>query len=136
MMKKIKVKIGWSGKNYSGVIDDVQGIVVATHKTFEGIKKEMESALLFHILGLIDDCEDLPEYLKNRSYQLEYELQTSAILKQLDGIITRSALAKASKINERQLGHYIQGKKEARNSTRLKLIKGIQIIKEELLEVV
>ncbi len=43
MMKKIKVKIGWSGKNYSGVIDDVQGIVVATHKTFEGIKKEMDT---------------------------------------------------------------------------------------------
>lgn len=135
-MEKIKVKIGWGGENYSCVIENVNGIVVASHSTLEGTKKEIKSALEFHVEGSVDDGDDIPEFIINGEYELEFELQTSAILKQLDGVVTRSALSKATQINERQLGHYIQGKREAREETRMKVLDGIKRIREELLNVV
>ena len=135
-MEKIKVKIGWSGDNYAALIENINGIVIATHKTFEGIKKEIKSALEFHIEGLLEDGDTVPDFVRDNNYELDFELQTSAILKRLDGIVTRSALSKATKINERQLGHYIQGKREAREGTRNKVLEGIKKISEDLLKVV
>ena len=133
-MQKIKAKIDWSGNNYCAVIENVNVMVVATHKTFEGIKKETESALAFHIEGLKQDGE-LPEAMHS-GYELVFELQASAMLKRLDGTLTRSALAQATNIDERQLGHYIQGKREAKEATRVKLLEGIKKITDHLLSVV
>ena len=52
-MEKIQVKIGWSGNNYSCVADApvLNGIVVATGKTLEGLKKKVVESLTFHIEG-------------------------------------------------------------------------------------
>ena len=135
-MEKIKAKIGWSGDNYSCIVEDVCGLVVTTVNTLEGIKKEIKAALEFHIEGLLEDEDDVPEFLVYGKYDIEFELQTSAILKQLDGIVTRAALSKATNINERQLGHYIQGKREARAATRRKVLEGIKKISADLLKVV
>ena len=138
-MEKIIVLVGWSNKNYSAITDDynsLNGIVVATGSTFEILQKEFESALKFHIEGCLADNDSLPDWLLSGNYQLEYEFATSALLHRLDGILTRSAIARVSGINERQLGHYALGIRNPRPEKRRQIIEGIHQISRELATVV
>jgi hypothetical protein len=138
IMEKIQVKIGWSGKNYSCAADDsvLNGIVVVTNKTLEGLKKDIQESLQFHIEGCATDGDKLPEWLLNGEYELNYILETSALIHSLDGILTRSALSRATGINERQIGHYASGHRNPRPNQRERIIKGIHSISKELASVV
>lgn len=135
-METITVQIGWSGNNFEAIIKDFFGVVVATHKTLKGIKKEIQEAFYFHVEGLVEDGENLPRKIRAGKVAFKYVFMASAKLKILDGVVTRSALAKASNVNERQLGHYIQGKREARPETQKKIDAGIKKISKDLLQVV
>jgi len=136
-MEKIDVKIGWSGNNYSCIADDkaLNGIVIVTHKTLEGLKKDFQESLQFHIEGCIQGGDQLPEWLTSGQYELSYILETSALIHSLDGIITRSAIARISGINERQIGHYASGHRTPRPKQREKIINGIHAISRELASV-
>jgi len=138
-MEKIKVLVGWCNKNYSVATDDydrLNGIVIATGATFERLKKEFESALKFHIEGCLADGDSIPEWLLNGDYEIEYELATSALLHSLDGILTRSAIARVTGINERQIGHYALGIRNPRPEKRKQIVDGIHQISRELASVV
>jgi len=133
-MEKIKVSISWSGDNYCANAqgDDLNGVIVATHKTLEGVKKEFQSALQFHIEGCLEDGDKLPEWLVSGNYEMEYVTEVSALLHSLDGVLTRSAIARVSGINERQIGHYASGHRTPRHQQREKIINGIHKISREL----
>jgi len=138
-MEKIKVLVGWCNKNYSATTDDydrLNGIIIATGTTFDGLQKEFESAVKFHIEGCLADGDSLPEWLMCGDYEIEYELATSALLHRLDGILTRSAIARVSGINERQIGHYALGIRNPRPEKRKQIIAGIHQISRELASVV
>ena len=104
---------------------------VACSDTIEGIKKEYRSALDFHIKGMLEDGDELPEKLKNE-YELVFELDTSAMLHSLDGIVTRKAIAKVTGINEALLTHYANGFRKPRPVQRQRIIDGIHQIGREL----
>lgn len=134
-MEKIKIRVEWADKNYAACTEDFEtlnGVVVATSKTFDGLKKELESALRFHIAGSLQDGDILPKWLVDGDYELEYAMEISALLHKLDGIITRSAIARATGINERQIGHYASGHRRPRAEQRDKIINGIHCISKEL----
>jgi len=137
-MEKIEVKIGWSGSNYSCVADDaaLNGIVVVTNKTLDGLKKDFQESLQFHIEGCLQTGDVLPEWLVSGKYELNYILETSALIHSLDGILTRSAISRATGINERQIGHYASGYRTPRPKQREKIIDGIHAISRELATVV
>ena len=137
-MCKIEVKIGWSGNNYSCVSDDkaLNGMIVVTNKTIEGLKKDFQNSLQFHIDGCLQCGDTLPEWLVSGEYELEYILEVSALLHSLDGILTRSAIARVSGINERQIGHYAAGISVPRLVQRNKIINAIHSISNELAAVV
>jgi len=135
-METIKVKIEWSGDNFVAATGEVNGLIIVTHKNPEKLKKEFEDAFRFHIEGSLKDGDELPEYIKSGNYVFDYEMQVSAILKELDGIVTRKAISRVTDINEKQLGHYLQGKKKARPETRKRLVEGLEKINKEILSVV
>jgi len=137
-MKKIQVKIGWSGKNYSCVADDeaLNGIIIVTNKTLEGIKNDFQESLHFHIESCVQDGDQLPEWLIKGLYELDYCLESSALIHSLDGILTRSAIARSAGINERQIGHYASGHRTPRSKQREKIVNGIHAISRELAAVV
>ena len=137
-MEKIQVKIGWSGKNYSCIADNkaLNGIVVVTNKTLDGLKKDFIESLQFHIEGCLQDGDILPEWITSGQYELNYILETSALIHSLDGILTRSAIARVSGINEKQIGHYASGHRTPRPQQRIKIINGIHAISRELASVV
>ena len=119
-MKKILVNIVWND-NYGAYSDLIPGCV-ATHATIDGVKEAYKSALEFHIEG--SDDEDLPECLKEE-YELEYELAVSALLHYYDKILTRAALSRITGINQRQLGHYLNGYRNPRKDKRELIINGL-----------
>jgi len=137
-MKVIEVKIGWSGYNYSCIADNtvLNGIVAVTNKTLDGLKNDFQESLRFHIEGCLKDGDILPEWLTSGHYELNFILETSALIHSLDGILTRSAIARVSGINERQIGHYASGHRMPRSQQREKIIKGIHAISQELASVV
>jgi len=133
-MNKIQVKIGWSGNNYSCVADNkvLNGIIVVTNKTLEGLKKDFQESLQFHVEGCLQSGDELPDWLVKGYYELEYVTEVSALLHSLDGILTRSAIARVSGINERQIGHYASGHRIPRPQQREKIITGIHRISKDL----
>ena len=126
MKKEINVLISWSGDNYCVGTGEIEGVVVVTGKTIDGVKKEFEDAFDFHL----EDSDSV------KNYTLNYQLQTSALLHKLDGFITRSALSRVTGINEQQLSHYITGRRNPRPKQREKIIEGIHKIGNELINVV
>ncbi len=70
VMEKIQVKVGWSGHNYSCVADDpaLNGVIVVTNKTLEGLKKDFRESLQLYIEGCLQDGDALPEWLSSGDY--------------------------------------------------------------------
>ncbi|MDR0793531.1 MAG: hypothetical protein LBE82_09510 [Chitinophagaceae bacterium] len=135
-MEKIKVTISWSGDNYAATSTDVNGVVIATHKTLEGVKKGFESAFKFHIKGSVADGDNISENIKKGKYLFDYDFHISAILHDLDGLVTRAALSRVTGINEKQLGHYLSGFRNPRPAQREKIISGVHALGRQLISVV
>ena len=45
-----------------------------TAPTFEALQKEAKESLEFHIEGLMENGEDVPEWLKNGDYEFVYNI--------------------------------------------------------------
>lgn len=106
-MEKVKIKVDWD-ENFGAAPVDENIACVVTGKTFEELKQNMEEALSLHIEGMKEDGDELPAAFAGE-YELEYELTGRALIHCAEALVSRSALSKASGINERQLGHYSTG---------------------------
>lgn len=131
-MKNIKVIIGYTGTNFCACSEQILGCV-ATGSTIEEIKKEYTELLDFHIEGMEADKETLP--VERGKYKLVFELDTQALLKQYQNIISFSALSKVTGINQRQLSHYANGIRTPRANQRQKIVKGLHEIGKEFISV-
>ena len=75
MMERIIVDVAWCDRNYGGSLgSNVPGAVVFTAPTFEALQKEAKESLEFHIEGLMENGEDVPEWLKNGDYEFVYNI--------------------------------------------------------------
>ena len=75
MMEKIIVDVAWCDRNYGGSLgSNVPGAVVLTALTLEALQKEAKESLEFHVEGLMENGEDVPEWLKNGDYEFEYNI--------------------------------------------------------------
>lgn len=134
-MKKVIVNISWSDKNYCASAE-INGIVIATNKSYKKLKVDFESAFKFHVEGSLQDSDELPEYIVSGAYEFEYIDEISALLHRLDGIVTRSAIANATGINAKQIGHYAMGLHNPRPAQRERIVAGIRDIGRNLISVV
>lgn len=75
MMEKIIVDVAWCDSNFGGSLgSNVPGAVFFTSPTFEALQKEAKDSLEFHVEGLVENGEDVPEWLKNGDYEFEYNI--------------------------------------------------------------
>ena len=75
MMEKIIVDVAWCDRHYGGSLgSNVPGAMVFTAPTFEALQKEAKESLEFHVGGLMENGEDVPEWLKNGDYEFEYNI--------------------------------------------------------------
>jgi len=132
-MKQIHVILEL-GKDGYGVcfreIDNIFGF----GETVESAKKDAEDVIKFYIECLNNANESIPEILTGE-YELIFEFDVEALLKYIDGTVTKRAIAKASGINAVQLTHYSSGLKKPRKAQRDKIISGLHKIANDLLAV-
>ena len=103
-------------------------------ETVEQAKEDAKVALESFIFVLNKYDKTVPEILKGE-YELIFEFDVEALLKYIDGTVTKRAIAKASGINAVQLTHYSSGLKKPRKAQRDKIIAGLHKIANDLLEV-
>ena len=126
-MKTVIINIDWVPNNFSAAPANEDIACVATGKTMEEVKRNIVDALGFHIEGLLEDGETVPEEIKGE-WIPEFILTTRAQLKYCDLYITRKALAKETGINEQQLSHYANGQRHPRPAMQHKITAGIRSI--------
>ncbi len=127
--KEIKVLVSWSGENYNGGIGDTKlGAIFVTGSTLDEFKKEFEESFKFHIEGLKENGEKIPDYIATDNYRIIYDLEATALLKEAEKFTTLAAISRASGINQKQLSHYARGIKQPRPSSRERIIKGLHEI--------
>ncbi len=134
-MEKIKVNIGWSGENYCAGIE-FMGVVVVTNKSLPKLIAEIATAFEFHVEGCAADGDAVPAEILAGNYEYDYQYEISALIHKFDGIISRAAIARATGINERQIGHYASGLHNPRPEQRKRIVEGIHHIGQELIAVV
>lgn len=130
----LNTKVSWTGKNFCcSWYDESVGTVLVTAKSMEELRKIFAESLRFHIEGCIADGDDVPEYLANGCYNLIYELDTAALLRDAEAYTTMAAISRASGINQKQLSHYANGKKQPREEQRKRIESGLHIIGTRIL---
>lgn len=131
---KLKVDVSWTGNNFCCAwSDEDAGSVVATSKTLPKLKEDFEQSLKWHIEGCTEDGDNLPEYLVSGDYDVEYVLDTAALLRDAETYTTMAAISRASGINQKQLSHYANGVKQPRPVQRARILAGLQLIGTQLL---
>ncbi len=129
-MEKIKINVDWD-KNYGAAPANEKIACVVTGSTFDELKHNMEDALRQHIEWMKADGDELPAEFAGE-YELEYELTGRALIHCAESLVSRSALAKASGINERQLGHYSTGVSVPRPRQMERMKNGLRAIVAQL----
>lgn len=137
-MERIRVDVQWCDKNFGASLgENVPGAVVLTAKTYEELLREVPETLRYHIDGMMDDGDDVPQWLRDGDYELEYNLLDAAtVLRAYEPYVSLAAISRATGINQHLLSHYANGLKKPRPLQRQRIVDGIHKIGRELLSVV
>lgn len=137
-MEKIKVDVQWCDKNFGAKLsDNVPGAVVLTAKSYEELLREVPETLRFHVEGMMQDGDDVPQWLRDGDYEFVYNLlDVATVLRAYEPYVSLAALSRASGINQHLLSHYANGMKQPRPQQRQRIVDGIHKIGRELLAVV
>lgn len=138
MKEKIIVKVAWCGKNFSASLSkNVPGVVLFTAKTFSELQKEARVSLDFHLEGMQDDGDKVPQWWLDGEYEFEYEYADTATLLQVYGeIVSLASISRVSGINQQLLSHYANGLKKPRPQQRQRIVEGIHALGRQLLSAV
>ena len=96
------------------------------------LKDDFEESAL-HIQGCIADGDTFPEYLAAGDYDICYDLDAAALIRNAGSYTTMSAISRASGINQKQLSHYANGVKRPRSAQLERIKSGLHIIGSQLL---
>lgn len=129
-MTRIRILIDYTD-NYAACPADDRIACVSTGRTLDEVKKNIAEALQFHIEGMREDGDAVPEEF-NDEWEFEWELSARAMLHYTEGLVPKSALSKASGINQQQLTHYASGYRTPRPLMRQKIVDGLHSIAAQL----
>jgi hypothetical protein len=131
---RLTIDVSWTGKNFCCAwYEDNTGTVIATAKTLAKLKEDFVESLKWHIEGCLADGDQVPDYLVNGDYELEFNLDTSALLRNAETYTTMAAISRASGINPKQLSHYANGIKQPRPKQRARIIEGLHVIGSQIM---
>lgn len=129
MAHTIKVDITWSEKNYCcGWGFEGVGAILCTNKSIDGIKHDFEESLRFHVEAMIEDGDEIPQWLADGDYSIEYTLSPAAMLREAERFTTMAAISRATGINQKLLSHYANALKIPRPAQRQRIVDGLHAI--------
>lgn len=127
--KELTIVITRGDEQFAAWIEEVPGVYGAGD-TVEEAKADLSNGLdLF-----IEENKTLPDILKGE-YHFKYTFDTSAFLEYYSKILSRSGLEKITGINQRQLGHYLNGIKKPSPGTVKKIDESLHRFAKELQQV-
>ena len=132
-METVNVVVGRTENNFSAYVEELDGFV-CTADNFEELKNEVADGITFHLEGMKEDNEPLPEIFQG-DYSLTYKWDVESLMHYYKGIFTKSALEKLTGINQRQLGHYANGVSKPRKQQVEKIENALHSLGEELLSI-
>jgi predicted RNase H-like HicB family nuclease len=132
-MKQIHVILELGKDGYGVWFEEIEN-VFGFGETVEKAKLDAQAALDGYIVALKRCNQPIPVILQEE-YELVFQFDIEALLKYINGTVTKTALAKASGINVTQLSHYSSGLKKPRKEQRDKIISGLHEIARDLLTV-
>jgi predicted RNase H-like HicB family nuclease len=132
-MRTLTVRVGKTENNLSAIVEELDGFV-CTADTFAELKDEVASGVEFHLEGLREDGDPIPEAFRGE-YSFEFKFSTESLLNYYQGIFTNAALERITGINQKQLWHYAHGQKEPREETRLKISEALHRLGKELQQI-
>jgi predicted RNase H-like HicB family nuclease len=132
-MRQIKTVLELGKDGYGVWFEEIPN-VFGFGETVEAAKADAKAALESFGVVLNKYSQPVPEILQGE-YELVFEFDIEALLKHIEGTVTKTALAKASGINPSQLSHYSSGLKKPRKAQREKIVAGLHKLGRELLSV-
>jgi predicted RNase H-like HicB family nuclease len=130
MVNEVIVRIGKTEKNYAAIVEGLEGFV-CTADSLEELKKEVSEGIDFHIAGLKEDGDRVPEIF-TKVYRLIYKWSIESLLLYYKGVLTLSALERITGINQTQLGHYAAGRSVPRKKQVEKIERSLHHLGNEL----
>lgn len=137
-MEKIEVKVSWCSGNYSASLgENVPGAVVFTASSFSELQKEAENTLIFHMEGMAEDGETIPQWFTDNDYEFSFNcIDTSTVLHICIEYASLAAVSRVTGINRYQLSHYATGLKKPRSDQQKRILEGVHRIGKALVAVV
>jgi len=132
-MRQIHVTLEMGKDGYGVSFEEVDNIF-GFGETVELAKEDAKALLEFYVECLNKINNPIPEILQGE-YELVFEFDIEALLKYINGTVTKTALAKASGINATQLSHYSSGLKKPRKAQRERIVAGLHKLGRDLLSV-
>lgn len=130
---KVVARIGKTAKNFAACVEELQGFV-CTADTLQELKQEVEEGILFHLEGMREDGDPIPEVFQG-NFEIEYKWDVESLLHYYRGIFTHSALERLTGINQNQLGHYAAGRSKPRPAQARKIETALHQLGNELQQV-
>lgn len=136
-METIIVRVEWCEKNFGATFsENVPGAVVFTASRVQDLKRIAKETLDFHIKGMIEDGDKVPQWLLNGDYQFQFVFcDVASLLQSCSDMVPLVSISRATGINPHQLSHYANGIKKPRPAQRQRIIEGLHKIGRELLTV-
>lgn len=132
-MNIIKAIVTWENGNYAcGWGFPGFGAVFCTATSLESVKNEFEQSLSMQIHDMITDGEEIPQWLADKDFRIEYQLEVSALLREAAQYVSFAAISRATGINQKLLSSYANSDKKPRESQRARIISGINRIGQQL----
>ena len=105
-----------------------------TGQTLHEAKNNIREAIVFHIEGLVEEGEKLPEFLED-SYELSYRIEISSLFEWFSGVLTKSGVSKLTGLNQSLISQYANGFKTPSNKQSKKIEDALHNFGQELLEI-
>ena len=137
-MEKVRVDVQWCDRNFGASFgENIPGAVVLTAKSFEELTKEAPETLRSHVECMLEDGEEVPQWLRDGDYELEYNyVDVATLLRACEDYASLAAISRATGINQNQLSHYATRLKRPRPEQRKRIVEGLHHIGARLMAVV
>lgn len=118
---------------YSAYLPELPGCI-ATGKTIQETKNSIVSAVEFHLEGMVEDGDEIPEFFAGE-YKLTFELDIQTLFEWFSGLMTKKAVSKLTGMNQSLVSQYANGEKVPGPKQRRRIEQALHKFGEDLCSV-
>ncbi len=116
--------------SYSAFVPDLPGCI-STGKSFQDVKNSITDAVEFHLEGMREDGDEIPEIFAGE-YNLSFNIDVQSLFEWFSGIMTKSAVARLTGMNQSLVSQYASGVKTPSPKQKRRIEEALHDFGEEL----